>query len=77
MNIAVFGAKGRVGSRVTDIAKSRGHNVYRIDRDYSENVLEVVDVAINFATANATADVAEFCRQHRCPLVSGVSGLKD
>ena len=69
MNIAVFGANGRVGSRVADIAKSRGHNVYSIDRDYSENVLERVDVAINFATANATADVAQFCLQRRCPLV--------
>ena len=31
MNIAVFGAKGRVGSKVVEIAKKRGHTVICID----------------------------------------------
>ena len=31
MNIAVFGAKGRVGSKVVEIAEQRGHTVYPID----------------------------------------------
>lgn len=75
MNIAVIGAKGRVGSRVADIAQKRGHNVWKIDKDYSENALESADVAINFATAEATADVVAFCKQNKCPLVTGATGL--
>ena len=31
MNIVVFGAKGRVGSRVVELAEKRGHTVYPID----------------------------------------------
>lgn len=75
MNLAVFGAKGRVGKSVVDIAEKRKHNVWQIDKGTSENELEKVDVAINFATAEATRDVAEFCLQHRCPLVTGTTGL--
>lgn len=77
MNIAVFGAKGRVGSRVVDIAQQRGHNVCGIDKDYCDNALKDVDVAINFATAEATADVVVFCKQNKCPLVTGATGLNE
>ena len=31
MNIAVFGAKGRVGSKVVELAQQRGHTVIPID----------------------------------------------
>lgn len=77
MNIAVFGAKGKVGRRVVELAQRRGHNVWQIDKKVSENPLDNVDVAINFATAEATRDVCEFCLTRRCPLVSGATGLDD
>lgn len=75
MNIAVFGSKGKLGSRVVDLAQKRGHNVWQIDRDINENPLDKVDVTINFATAEGIKDVCEFCMKHRCPLVSGTTGL--
>lgn len=38
MNIAVFGAKGRVGSKVVELAKKRGHTVLAIDiKDTEKN----------------------------------------
>ena len=120
MVIAVFGAKGRVGSKVVEIAEQRGHTVYPIDiptvttnnqngskvnlqvadedwidnikkkntdkkisRDKQEQILDEkktdntvnpIDVVIDFSTAAATDEVCEFCRLHRCPLVSGVTG---
>lgn len=77
MNVAVFGANGRVGARVVEIAKKRGHDVWLIDKDYSENRLDSVDVVINFATAQATGDVVNFCKNHKCPLVTGATGLSD
>lgn len=77
MNIAVFGAKGRVGSRVADIAKARGHNVWSIDKNYSENELANADVAINFATAEAICEVVAFCIQKNCPLINGTTGLDE
>lgn len=72
MNIALFGAKGRVGSAVVRLAK--GHNLWQIDKDWSVNPLEKVDVAIDFALPCATQQVVDFCKAHHCPLVTGVTG---
>lgn len=75
MNIVVFGAKGRVGKKVVDIATKRGHAVWQIDKNYNENTLENADIVICFATAEAIDAVTKFCLQHRCPLVLGTTGL--
>ncbi len=72
MNIAVFGAKGRVGSAVVRLAK--GHNIWQIDKNWNVSPLDKVDVAIDFALPSATKDVVEFCKLHCCPLVTGVTG---
>lgn len=77
MNIAVFGARGRMGSKVVEIAESRGHDVYKIDRDWQENSLEQVDAVIDFSTADATSEVCDFCKVHHSALVSGVTGRKE
>lgn len=75
MNIAVFGAKGRVGSKAVELAQKRNHNVWQIDKNYEQNALARVDAVINFATAEAVNDVVQFCRKHNCPLISGATGL--
>ncbi len=72
MNIAVFGARGRVGSAVIRLASR--HNVWQIDKDFCENPLKNVDVAIDFSLPSATNQVVEFCKTHHCPLVTGVTG---
>ena len=79
MNIVVFGAKGRVGSKVVEIAEKRGHTVIPIDIKDEDNkaTRESVDVVIDFSTATATQNVCDFCRQHRCALVSGVTGRNE
>lgn len=127
MNIAVFGAQGRVGSKVVEIAQKRGHNVWKIDKkilkqgfkcdENSKNTLfsenfqgtngfsaknctfvndlvvtsdlhtekereidldtDKIDVVIDFATAEATSEVCEFCKIHQSALVSGVTGRND
>lgn len=73
MKIAVWGAKGRVGSKVVEIAAKRGHTVYPIDLD-SQHIDSSIDVVIDFSTATATNDVCNFCLEHHCALVSGVTG---
>lgn len=77
MNIAVFGALGRVGGKVTEIAKKRGHNVWEIDENCETNVLPNVDAVIDFSAAQATLNVCEFCLKNRCILVTGVTGRND
>ncbi|MBQ8433931.1 MAG: hypothetical protein IJX23_03900 [Clostridia bacterium] len=72
MNIAVFGAKGRVGSAVVRLAK--GHNVWQIDKDFEHNPLQTVDVVVDFSLPTATKNVVDFCKVHHCPLVTGVTG---
>lgn len=77
MNIAVFGAKGRVGSKVVEIAVKRGHKVWEIDESYQNNPLDRVDGVIDFSVAAATEQVCEFCLKHNCPLVTGVTGRNE
>ena len=78
MRIAVFGAAGRVGSKVVELATKRGHTVYPIE--LGDNWQQVkstditIDAVIDFSTAAATHDVCDFCRRYRCPLVTGVTG---
>ena len=94
MNIAVFGANGRVGSRVVTIATQRGHTVLPIDVQNDNNLPQhndccayytypssefaqtehQIDAVIDFSTAAATQDVCNFCLQHHCALISGVTG---
>ena len=63
MNIAVFGAKGRVGSAVVRLAK--GHNVWQIDDGFEQNILQNVDVAIDFSLPSATQRVVDFCQKQK------------
>lgn len=74
MKIAVFGAKGRVGQRVCEIAKKRGHAVFEVEKQKKLSADKQVDVVIDFSTPEATAEICEFCKLHRCHLVSGVTG---
>ena len=57
-----------------EIAEGRGHNVWQIDKDWQQNPLETVDVAVDFATAAATESICDFCTTKKCALVSGVTG---
>ena len=74
MKIAVFGARGRVGSKVCEIAALRGHEVWEIEKETNVNQIPKVDVTIDFSTAEATETVCEFCKKHHCVLVTGVTG---
>ena len=79
MKIAVFGAKGRVGSKVVKIAEQRGHTVVPIDVEIAhlgEDFCDF-DAVIDFSVASATRDVCEFCTKHHCALISGVTGRND
>ena len=77
MNVAVFGAKGRMGSKVVQIAEGRGHSVWQIDKCWEQNPLNSVDAVIDFSTADATDTVCQFCKTHNATLVSGVTGRND
>ena len=66
-----------MGKKVVEIAEGRGHKVWQIDKDWQANSLEIVDVVIDFSTADATNQVCEFCKTHNCALVSGVTGRNE
>lgn len=73
MNIAVFGADGRIGARVCELAVARGHKVFKMEKN-EKTPVEQVDAVIDFSVAEATSEVCDFCRAHRCLLVTGVTG---
>ena len=66
-----------MGKKVVEIAESRGHKVWQIDKNWEENPLEKVDTVIDFSTADATDEVCDFCQTHNCPLVCGVTGRNE
>ncbi len=72
MNIALWGAKGRVGRAFVKVAK--GHSLWQIDVDFEKNPLHSVDVVVDFSLPNATEGVVNFCKKYHCPLVTGVTG---
>ncbi len=76
MNIAVFGASGRMGKRVCDIAQKRGHTIFEVEKDKKVNGQQI-DVVIDFSVPQATAEVCNFCITHHCNLVSGVTGRNE
>ncbi len=74
MNIAVFGAKGRIGQRVVKLAQEKGYNVTQIDKEWLTNPTNAIDVVVDFSLPSAVGEVADFCKKHNCPLVCGVTG---
>lgn len=78
MTIAVFGSDGRVGSKVAAIAEARGHTVLPVEKGQAPLFdKQNADVVIDFSAADATDEVCSFCRSHRCPLVTGVTGRNE
>ncbi len=77
MKIAVFGANGRVGSCIVDVAQRRGHQVCSVDKQNCTTFDTVCDVAIDFSTACATQIVVDYCTRHKVPLVVGTTGQSE
>lgn len=74
MIVAVWGAKGRVGAKVCEIATNRGHRVFAVDKDDCNTFDMPCDVVIDFSLPNATQSVASYCKRHNTPLVLGTTG---
>ncbi len=87
--IVVFGANGRVGSRVCRCAKAQKMKVIGVDvvppqHDFchqfvqSDKVLDVdlgeICGVVDFSLPVATKVVCQLCRKYRCPLVTGTTG---
>lgn len=77
MKIVVFGANGRVGNKVCELAKKQGHTVFEVEKDTDTENIGDVDVAIDFSTPSATASVCDFCKKRNVPLVTGVTGRNE
>lgn len=74
MNIAIFGAKGRVGSAVCTVARQRKHAVCEIDVGVPPDETFRPEAVIDFSLPVATQDVVDYCAVHNCPLITGVTG---
>ena len=85
--LAVFGG-GRMGRQVAERAESAGfHLLGLVTRqsnggDWTEvrqlgDLAETPDVVIDFSLPGGTAIAADWCAEHRVPLVSGTTGLSE
>src|SRR3954471_18199077 len=75
-DLGVVGDRGRLGSRVATQAGELGHAVtLRAGRGYWTGT--VPDVLIDVSAPEMLPRTAEFCSDHRVPLLNAVSGLSE
>ncbi len=79
MKIAILG-NGRMGKRISELAKERGHSI--IVASSSENpahTLDVssADVAIDFSTPNTAFNNISYALESGIPVISGTTGWLD
>lgn len=74
------GAVGINGTDATKVASETRTKTGYISQIKTNTAREIepntqqVDVVIDFSVAEATQEVCEFCKAHRCPLVTGTTG---
>jgi 4-hydroxy-tetrahydrodipicolinate reductase len=74
MKIAVFGARGKVGSVVAAGLEAAGHEIVPIDLGDPVDV-DGCDVAVDFTQPGAVGDNVATCGRARVPCVIGTTGF--
>lgn len=80
INIAVAGAKGRMGQEIIKLLQSdtEAKLTATLLSDKKNNLEpKSIDVLIDFSVKDAIKDHLEFCVEHHIPLVIGVTGLTE
>jgi 4-hydroxy-tetrahydrodipicolinate reductase len=74
MKVAVFGARGKVGTVMADALEEAGHEVVRIDLDDPVD-LEGCDAAVDFTQPDAVAANVAVCAGAGVPSIVGTTGF--
>ena len=74
MKVAVFGARGKVGSVMADALEREGHDVVRIDVGDPVD-LEDCDAALDFTQPDAVAGNIRACAEQGIPCVVGTTAF--
>ena len=74
MRVAVFGARGKVGTVMVSALEEAGHEVVAIDLG-DPVVLDGCDAAVDFTRPDAVVGDVEACVGQRVPCVIGTSGF--
>ena len=79
MKIAVFGARGRMGTEVCQMVTAQPdlELVAAIDVGDSPDLATGADVAVDFTHPDAVMDQVEWCVSHGLPVVVGTTGFTD
>lgn len=72
--IAVFGANGRMGQMVMELATHRGYTTVPVDVD-SDISSVVCDGIIDFSSGDAIDNIVTVATNNHCPVVSGTTAL--
>jgi 4-hydroxy-tetrahydrodipicolinate reductase len=80
IKICVSGSKGKMGSRILELAKDEGEvqvsGGFDIGEDPEPHIKEC-DCLIEFTTPQATIEHLLLCEKHKKPMVIGTTGLSD
>ena len=79
MKIAILG-NGRMGKRISELAKKRGHSIVAISSsEKPAHTLDVssADIAIDFSTPNTAFNNIKYALESSIPVISGTTGWLD
>ena len=80
LNICVSGSKGKMGSRILDLAKEDSElkitGEFDIDGD-AEAPVEACECLIDFTAVKATVEHLALCVKHKKAMIIGTTGLSD
>ncbi len=81
IKLCISGSKGKMGSRIIDLAKEDPDlNVcseFDVVEENPEQFIELCECLIEFTTPQATIEHLELCEKHKKPVVIGTTGLSD
>lgn len=77
MNILLNGYSGKMGQAIAQILPEDDHIVAKINRDFSENLSQDIDVAIDFSAPKGTMKLLPAVIDRHIPTIIGTTGLNE
>lgn len=81
IKLCIGGSKGKMGSRVIDLAKEDPDfsvcGEFDVVEENPEQIIELCECLIEFTTPEATIEHIGLCEKHKKPVVVGTTGLSD
>jgi 4-hydroxy-tetrahydrodipicolinate reductase len=92
LRIAVHGISGKMGQEILSVIKEERRDYYYLCASFDQNITsksfesytllqnwakQKPQVVIDFSAPKGLLEIASWCVKHKCPLVTGTTGLNE